>query len=90
LQQQNFTDKIKPINVKPIKRNLLARNVVIACISVMTAGACGRESSPEGRMSIQLDLQKEVMDSLRQQNREILGSLGKLRTDINQLQQLRK
>jgi hypothetical protein len=41
-------------------------------------------------MSIQLDLHKEMMDSLRQQNREILDSLGKIRTDINQLQQLRK
>jgi hypothetical protein len=90
LQQQNFTNKIKPINVNSIKRNLLSRNVLIACISIMIASACGRESSAEGRMSIQLDLQKEMIDSLRQQNREILDSLGKLRTDINQLQQIRK
>ena len=76
--------------MKPITRNLLARNVVMACISVMITGACGRESSPEGRMSIQLDLHKEMMDSLRQQNKEILDSIGKIRTDINQLQQLRK
>ena len=48
--------------------------------------SCGRDSSPEGRMSLKLEsLQKEMIDSLRMQNKAMLDSLGKIREEIEAL-----
>lgn len=48
--------------------------------------ACERNSSPEGRMSIKLeDLQKEIREDMKQQNKAILDSLGKIREELNEL-----
>jgi hypothetical protein len=48
--------------------------------------SCGRDSSPEGRMSIKLEsLQKEMIDSLRMQNKAMLDSLSKIREEIEAL-----
>jgi hypothetical protein len=53
--------------------------------------SCDRDSSPEGRMSIKLEsLQKEMIDSLRQQNKAMLDSLGKIREEIEALKQSKK
>jgi hypothetical protein len=57
----------------------------LSCFS-MIESSCGRDSSPEGRMSIKLEaLQKEMIDSLRQQNKAMLDSLGKIREEIETL-----
>jgi len=48
--------------------------------------ACDTNSSPEGRMTEKLEtLQKEMLDSLKHQNRSILDSLGKIRQEIDEL-----
>jgi hypothetical protein len=65
--------------------------ILITIFLVVFAGSCDRTSSPEGRMSIRIEnLQKQMTDSLRQQNRAILDSLGKIRAEIEQLKQARK
>lgn len=53
----------------------------------MVVMACDRKDSPEGRMSIKLERQKEVMDNLQQQNKAILDTLRMIREDIKMLQQ---
>ena len=59
-------------------------------MSVMLT-ACGRESSPEGRMSMKLeDLHREMVDSLKQQNRAILDSLSKIREELNEIKQQKR
>jgi len=48
--------------------------------------SCGTNSSPEGRMTEKIEtLQKEMLDSLQQQNRAILDSLGQIRQEIEEL-----
>jgi hypothetical protein len=50
--------------------------------------SCDRTSSPEGRMSIKLEtLQKEMIDSLQEQNKAILDSIGKIRKEISEIRQ---
>ena len=63
----------------------------LVIFATIILSACGRDSSPEGRMSMKLeDLHKEMIDSLQQQNRAILDSLGKIREQIRELKQTRK
>jgi hypothetical protein len=65
--------------------------ILITIFLVVFAASCDRTSSPEGRMSIRIEnLQKQMIDSLRQQNRAILDSLGKIRAEIEQLKQARR
>jgi hypothetical protein len=65
--------------------------ILVTIFLIVFAGTCDRTSSPEGRMSIKLEnLQKQMTDSLREQNRAILDSLGKIRAEIEQLKQERK
>jgi len=53
--------------------------------------SCGRDSSPEGRMSLKLEsLQKELIDSLRHQNSTMLDSLSKIRVEIEALKDTKK
>ncbi|CAN5539797.1 hypothetical protein BH10BAC3_BH10BAC3_14390 [soil metagenome] len=50
--------------------------------------SCDRSSSPEGRMTLKLQsLQKEMIDSLQQQNKVIPDSISSLRTEIKALRQ---
>jgi hypothetical protein len=71
--------------------NLRAKNIFCICLAIVLISSCGRDSSPEGRMSIKLEeLHKEMIDSLKQQNRAILDSIGKIREELNALKQLRK
>jgi hypothetical protein len=57
---------------------------------VFAISACDRSSSPEGRMSIKIEnLQKEMIDSLKHQNRAILDSLGKIREELNELKKIK-
>jgi hypothetical protein len=59
-----------------------------AIFILFVVSGCGRGSSPEGRMSIKVEaLQKELIDSLRQQNKAILDSLSAIRADVNELKQ---
>jgi hypothetical protein len=63
--------------------------LLMLVITLLTA--CGRESSPEGRMQIKMEsLQKELIDSLRSQNNALLDSIGSLRKDVQALQQQKK
>jgi len=60
--------------------------LLVASIT-FTLTACGRTSSPEGRMSIKLEqLQKEMRDSLKKQNEAILDTLSRIRQDLNRLE----
>jgi len=71
--------------------NFLRRYKLLILVSIVCLSACDRSSSPEGRMSIQLEtLQKEMIDSLKQQNRAMLDSLGKIREELNELKQVKK
>ena len=71
------------------KTNRLRAALILTTIfPFVFAGTCDKTSSPEGRMSIKIEnLQKQMTDSLRQQNRAILDSLGKIRAEIQQLKQ---
>ncbi|TDH27040.1 hypothetical protein EXU57_09590 [Segetibacter sp. 3557_3] len=61
---------------------------VIGCLIATTLVSCGRESSPEGRMSIKLEsVQQEMYDSMKAQNAAILDSLGKIREELRALRQ---
>jgi hypothetical protein len=61
---------------------------LLLLLVIILPGACGRESSPEGRMQMKMEsLQKELIDSLRNQNNALLDSIGSLRKDVQALQQ---
>lgn len=73
--------------MKHTNNNRLVTNGLIMCLTIVILSSCDRDSSPEGRMSIKIEnLQKELIDSLRQQNKAILDSLSKMRSDIQKLQ----
>ncbi|MEO6454277.1 MAG: hypothetical protein ABIN97_09405 [Ginsengibacter sp.] len=64
---------------------------MIPFISIVIFSACDRTSSPEGRMSIKMEsVQKEMIDSLKQQNKAILDSLGKIREELKEMRQAKK
>lgn len=66
--------------------HLRAALILITLFQVFFAGTCDRTSSPEGRMSIQVE---NLQNQMQQQNRAILDSLGKIRAEIEQLKQER-
>lgn len=67
------------------------RNIAVTIVFVILFTACDRSSSPEGRMTMRLEnLQKEMIDSLKIQNKAMLDSLGKIREDLRKLQQSTK
>lgn len=67
------------------------KSALLAAIILVFFSGCDRSSSPEGRMSIKIeDLQKQMIDSLKMQNRAILDSLSKIREDLRNLQQSKK
>lgn len=71
--------------MKQINSSTLRCGVLISVILLIFT-ACERNSSPEGRMSIKLeDLQKEIREDMKQQNKAILDSLGKIREELNEL-----
>lgn len=74
---------------KNIPVNRLVKKIISIFMAVAFFSSCGRDSSPEGRMSIKLEeLQKTMTDSLMLHNRAILDSLGKIRAELNELKQL--
>jgi hypothetical protein len=65
---------------------LFIKTVSFCFLSTLSLISCDRNSSPEGRMSIKIEnLQKEMIDSLKKQNRDILDSLGKIREDLREI-----
>ena len=78
------------INYHNKKQWLIGKTaLIIILINLFTS--CDRSSSPEGRMSIRLEnLQKEMIDSLKIQNKAILDSLGKIREDLRKIEQSKK
>jgi len=71
------------ISIMTLKRT--GTGLVASIVMLLTA--CGPESSPEGRMTMKIEaLQKEMIDSLQQQNKAILDSLAALRRDVQELQ----
>jgi uncharacterized membrane protein (DUF106 family) len=71
-----------------MKSNNIIKHATLVFISVMILSSCGGDSSPEGRMSIKLEnLQKEMLESQKQQNAAILDSLSKIREEIQKLKQ---
>ena len=72
-------------NIQPV------RNGIFILFCIFTISACDRNSSPEGRMSMKIEsLQKNMIDSLQNQNRAILDSLSQIRKQLNEIKQLRK
>ncbi len=70
-------------------RGLIISGMLLVLVTVVLS-SCDRTPSPEGRMEIKVEnLQKEMMDSLQQQNRAILDSIGKMREEIEELKQLK-
>ena len=68
----------------PKKQFLIPELLIAFCVLFLTA--CGRDSSPEGRMSMQLEtLQQQMTDSLRKQNHDMLDSLGKIRQELEEI-----
>ena len=64
---------------------------ILIWVCIFVISACDRSSSPEGRMSLKIEtLQKEMIDSLKQQNKAILDSLSRIREDLKELKQLKK
>lgn len=62
-----------------------------AIMILLAFASCERNSSPEGRMSIKMeDLQKEMRETMQQQNQAILDSLSRIRADLNELKQRSK
>ena len=59
----------------------------IVLIAILLAfNSCGKNSSPEGRMSIKIEsLQKEMLERMQEQNKAILDSLGKIREELGEL-----
>lgn len=77
--------------MKRISKTLSKYYYILIFFCILTMGACDRSSSPEGRMSIKLEsLQKEMIDSLKVQNKAMLDSLSKIRMELNEIKQLKK
>ena len=69
----------------------LVRNGIFILFCSMTISACDRSSSPEGRMSIKIEsLQKNMIESLQNQNKAILDSLSQIRKELNEIKELKK
>jgi hypothetical protein len=67
------------------------QNASLLTIAFLFVLSCNRESSPEGRMSIQIEnLQKDLIDSLYKQNQAILDSLGQIRKELEELKMATK
>ena len=77
--------------LKNVLSTFSVKKGILTLLVALGFSSCERNSSPEGRMSIQLEkLQQGMVDSLHQQNKAILDSLGQIRKELQQLQQLRK
>jgi hypothetical protein len=57
----------------------------VLLIFVFAFAACGRDSSPEGRMTIKLENMQSQHDSLKQQNVVILDSMGKINEELRKV-----
>jgi len=60
-----------------MKKAILA----IAIVSVVFI-SCDRSSSPEGRMTMKIEVINKQLDSLKQQNKAILDSLGAIKKEL--------
>lgn len=61
---------------------------MIVLLTAIVLSNCGGDSSPEGRISKKLEnLQKEMLESQRQQNAAILDSFRAIHEEIRKLQQ---
>ena len=56
-----------------------------AMMMVALLASCGRESSPEGRMSIRAEKLEQKIDSLAAQNRAILDSIQVINKELRAL-----
>jgi len=57
----------------------------IAIIILLSLAACGKESSPEGRMQIKIDKLEEKIDILTRQNKSLLDSVRVINQKLNVL-----
>jgi hypothetical protein len=77
----------KQLLMKQIMLHRPAIKLLLLLLVIVLLSACGRESSPEGRMQMKMEsLQKELIDSLRNQNNALLDSISSLRRDVQALQ----
>lgn len=56
-------------------------------IVLISLAACGKESSPEGRMSMKVDEIHKQIDSLKQQNAILIDSLSSISKRLDRIQQ---
>jgi len=54
-------------------------------IFTLALTACGKNSSPEGRMTLKIEDIKKELDSLKRQNAVILDSMGKMSDEIRKM-----
>ena len=67
------------------------RVITIILLVPIVLIACDRSSSPEGRMTMKFEeLQKQMMDSLQNQNKMIRDSLSAIRSELNEIKQQNK
>lgn len=57
----------------------------VLILFTLIIGACGPESSPEGRMKNKLDAVKQELDSLKQQTNSLADSVHKINREILKL-----
>ena len=58
---------------------------VVALLLILGLSSCGQNSSPEGRMTKQMDGIRQEIDSLKKQNTMILDSLTKINQRLDKL-----
>lgn len=59
------------------------KNIMVIALFSLTA--CGRESSPEGRLQIQIEEMQQKFDSLKNQNNAILDSISSIKQELRLL-----
>ena len=62
---------------------------LLVSVFLILLAACGKSSSPEGRLTLKLEAIQLQLDSLKKENAVILDSLGKLSEEIRTIKRNR-
>jgi hypothetical protein len=58
---------------------------ILLILFLLSLISCGKNSSPEGRMTSKLEEIRQEVSSLRQQNQAILDSISAIRSELNMI-----
>ncbi|HWR94439.1 MAG TPA: hypothetical protein VN192_04490 [Flavobacterium sp.] len=73
-----------------LKKQIVKIGLIIMILFISLI-SCDRNSSPEGRMQLKMEeLQKSMIDSLKQQNKAILDSLSNIRKELKEIKLQKK